>query len=94
MPETALNAGTAVGTGYGESKWVSEQILHVAGQQTRLSTVIVRVGQLCGSSKSGSWNEWEWFPSIVQSSKLVRCLPDDGSVSDSSIIVYWRNNKP
>lgn len=74
----------AVGNGYGESKWVSEQILHIAGKETNLSTVIVRVGQLCGSSISGSWNEWEWFPSIIQSYSDVMCLPDDGRVSTST----------
>ena len=72
---------TAVGMGYGESKWVASRILQVARERTPLRSVVVRIGQLCGDSQTGSWNPWEWFPSIVRSSKVIECLPELKGVS-------------
>ncbi|KAF8315479.1 acetyl-CoA synthetase-like protein [Cantharellus anzutake] len=68
-PRTVLNAG-----GYGESKWVAEQILARVAQETPLKPVVVRVGQLSGG-KNGSWNTSEWIPAIVKSGEVVRALP-------------------
>lgn len=70
-PNIAVMAG-----GYSQSKWISERILDIANVTAGTKNVIVRVGQLCGSRIKGSWNPWEWFPAIVQSHKLVHCLPD------------------
>lgn len=81
MPEIFLQADVAVGNGYGESKWVAESILDAARKKTALQPVVVRVGQLCGSTVNGSWNPWEWFPAIVQSSEAVDCLPNGIGVS-------------
>ena len=82
VPEEVLpNPHVAVSNGYGESKWVAEQILDIVAKQTELSTIVVRVGQVCGSRTNGSWNQWEWFPAIVQSYKVARCLPDNAGVS-------------
>ncbi|EPQ59006.1 acetyl-CoA synthetase-like protein [Gloeophyllum trabeum ATCC 11539] len=69
----------AVGTGYTESKWVSEEILLKAAAHTALDPMIVRVGQVCGGS-DGAWNVQEWFPSIVQSGPILKCLPEDQRV--------------
>ena len=76
-PEIALQAG------YGQSKWVAEQVLDVAGKATPLQAAVVRVGQLSGSQSNGSWNPWEWFPALVQSGKIsgVDCLPNAEGVS-------------
>ena len=73
--ETFVAVESAIGSGYGESKWVSEKILSVAGSETTLCPTVVRVGQVAGG-KNGSWNKMEWLPSIVQSASLVKCLPD------------------
>ncbi|THH19547.1 hypothetical protein EW146_g1644 [Bondarzewia mesenterica] len=71
----------AVGTGYSESKWVAERILDAAAEKTPLRPVVVRLGQVSGDV-NGSWNESEWFPSVVKSALSVKCLPDlDGLVS-------------
>lgn len=78
--EEYVEASVAVGSGYTESKWVSEQILREAGRQTSLKSLIVRVGQLCGGL-NGHWNSNEWFPSMVQSAEVVGCFPDDEKVS-------------
>ncbi|KAK7050038.1 hypothetical protein VNI00_005470 [Paramarasmius palmivorus] len=65
---------TAIGSGYAESKWVAEKILVKASEQTTLRPVIVRIGQICGGL-DGSWNAAEWFPTLVASGQVLRCLP-------------------
>lgn len=71
----------AIGTGYGESKWVSEEILQRAARATSLTSTVARCGQLTGGP-SGAWNEQEWFPSLVKSSVTLGKIPDtDGLVS-------------
>ncbi|KAI0784440.1 male sterility protein-domain-containing protein, partial [Abortiporus biennis] len=72
--EPALNASMPAGSGYGESKWVSERILAIASERTGLKTTSVRIGQLSGD-KTGYWNEREWFPSLVKSGIFTHCLP-------------------
>lgn len=74
LPELPIEAQVAVGTGYTESKWVSEHILGVASATTRLKTIIVRVGQISGGP-NGFWSTKEWFPAVIQSTKYVSCLP-------------------
>lgn len=70
----------ALGNGYSESKWVSEQILKKASESAPLRSTIVRCGQLTGGP-SGSFNQHEWFPSIVKSSVKLHKLPDTIGVS-------------
>ncbi|KAL0569047.1 Mycolipanoate synthase [Marasmius crinis-equi] len=63
--------------GYSESKWVGEKIILAASESTGLECTVVRVGQLCGSHSSGTWNIKEWFPTMVQVSSVIKVLPDD-----------------
>ncbi|ESK89266.1 hypothetical protein Moror_5151 [Moniliophthora roreri MCA 2997] len=65
---------TAIGSGYAESKWVAEKILVKAAEQTTLRPVIVRIGQISGGP-DGSWSAAEWFPTLVASGQVLRCLP-------------------
>ncbi|KAJ8082616.1 putative NRPS-like protein biosynthetic cluster [Marasmius tenuissimus] len=65
---------TAIGSGYAESKWVAEKILVKAAAQTPLKPCIVRIGQICGGL-DGSWSAAEWFPTLVASGPVLRCLP-------------------
>ncbi|KIJ41947.1 hypothetical protein M422DRAFT_229444 [Sphaerobolus stellatus SS14] len=76
LPEDAVAADVAVGTGYTESKWVSEQILGKVWETTPLKPLTVRVGQLCGGP-NGAWNTREWLPSLVHSATVVKCLPTE-----------------
>ncbi|THG97397.1 hypothetical protein EW026_g4592 [Hermanssonia centrifuga] len=76
IKEGLVEPSVAEGTGYSESKWVSEQILARALNETPLRTVAVRVGQLSGSSISGAWKIAEWLPTLVRSSVHLQCLPD------------------
>ncbi|KAJ3535272.1 hypothetical protein NM688_g7002 [Phlebia brevispora] len=73
--ETQIEPEIAIGSGYTESKWVSERLLQVILEKSPLRPVIIRIGQLCGSMKSGYWNEAEWFPSLVRSSAFLKCFP-------------------
>jgi hypothetical protein len=80
VEEVLSNPEIAVGTGYSESKWVAERILDAAAERTALRPVVVRLGQVCGDG-SGTWNESEWFPSLVKSALTLGCLPSvDGPV--------------
>ncbi len=62
--------------GYGESKHVAEHILHDVGEKAGVPSTILRVGQIAGPlSSKGVWNEDEWVPALVKSSKALGCLP-------------------
>lgn len=79
--EMLPNPETSVGTGYSESKWVAERILDAAADRTALQPTVVRFGQVCGDG-NGTWNETEWFPSLVKSALTLGCLPSlDGTVA-------------
>lgn len=78
--EMLPNSETAVGTGYSESKWVAERILDAAAERTALQPAVVRFGQVCGDG-NGTWNETEWFPSLVKSALTLGCLPSLDGVS-------------
>lgn len=57
--------------GYGESKWVSEQICAEASSSAR----VLRVGQIAGDTKHGVWNTAEAIPAIVQTGLTIGALP-------------------
>ena len=78
--EMLINPETSVGTGYSESKWVAERILDAAAERTALQPAVVRFGQVCGDG-NGTWNETEWFPSLVKSALALGCLPSLDGVS-------------
>lgn len=63
------------GSGYGSSKAVAEQVLRRASTETALKTIVVRIGQLSGSSVNGAWNRSDWVPIMLASAPFVHCLP-------------------
>ncbi|KII85378.1 hypothetical protein PLICRDRAFT_313944 [Plicaturopsis crispa FD-325 SS-3] len=69
-----LDATYALGTGYSESKWITESVVLRAGEQTALRPAIVRVGQLCGGS-GGTWVPNEWPTLMFVLSQVYGCLP-------------------
>jgi len=79
VPEEPIsNAGYAVGGGYGEGKYVAEQILAKSG----LHATSFRIGQVSGGTTNGAWSTAEWLPILVKSSIALGALPDaDGVVS-------------
>lgn len=98
--EPSLRPVCAIGSGYTESKWVTESILERAAERTALRPVIVRVGQLSqsdptsfraegtdqaiGGSRNGRWKHTEWLPVLVRSGQILRCLPRPAGVRDPS----------
>ncbi|KAI0739441.1 acetyl-CoA synthetase-like protein [Daedaleopsis nitida] len=82
VPEVSMNdPAFAFGSGYSESKWVTEHMLENVSRQTGVHTVVMRLGQVAGD-RLGYWNEKEWFPSLVKSALFQRCLPDiEGTVA-------------
>jgi len=80
-PEVAAEVEMALGSGYGESKWICEEILAISRAETSLQPVIVRIGQVSGCV-NGYWKPSEWIPSIIQSVTITGCLPSSGRVSE------------
>ncbi|KAJ6500294.1 hypothetical protein DFH09DRAFT_944969 [Mycena vulgaris] len=74
LEQSIPDAKTSAGLGYGESKWVTEQMLESAGQKTALNPVVVRPGQLSGGV-GGAWKTSEWFPTLLRASQLLGNLP-------------------
>ena len=80
VPEEGVEASSAIGMGYTESKWIAEEILLRVSEQANIRTTSVRLGQVCGD-QLGHWNEKEWFPALVKTAQFQRCLPDIEGVS-------------
>ncbi|TBU32715.1 acetyl-CoA synthetase-like protein [Dichomitus squalens] len=75
IPEVSLDPSSPLGSGYGESKWIAEQVLYNVAQRAGVPIVVVRLGQISGD-KTGHWNEREWFPALVKSASLTSHLPN------------------
>lgn len=80
IPENILSDSSApIPMGYGQSKYIAERILGYAAADGKLpntDVTVVRVGQVAGpSDMSGTWNRWEWFPSLVTSSFHLGMVP-------------------
>ncbi|KAJ5733691.1 hypothetical protein N7493_002477 [Penicillium malachiteum] len=65
-------------SGYGEAKWVCERMLdETLHKFPRLfRAMVVRPGQISGSSTSGFWNPVEHFAFLVKSAQSLRAWPD------------------
>ncbi|KAL4260475.1 Adenylate-forming Reductase [Pleurotus pulmonarius] len=76
--EVFRDARVAIGTGYGESKYVVERILAASG----IHACSLRIGQICGGEPNGAWSFTDWVPILVKSSIGLKALPDTtGTVS-------------
>ncbi|KAF7362617.1 General substrate transporter [Mycena venus] len=79
-PEELTELGGDIGgsTGYGQSKFVAEQIIGKSG----MTASILRIGQVCGAPPNGAWATNDWFPILVKTSLNLGFLPlADGVVS-------------
>jgi thioester reductase-like protein len=77
--EIALTPSIAQPIGYAESKAVAEQILAAAVKSGHINASIVRIGQIAGpiNEENGrKWNEHEWFPLLLKTSKALGKIPD------------------
>ncbi|TFK49392.1 hypothetical protein OE88DRAFT_1662947 [Heliocybe sulcata] len=65
----------SLGSGYSESKWVSERLLDIAMEKVPgFTATTVRVHQLTGGL-NGAWKPSEWFPAMVSASLALKCFP-------------------
>ncbi|KAG1738262.1 putative aminoadipate reductase [Suillus lakei] len=79
VPEEFLgDPSMAIGSGYGESKHVAEQIITRSG----LLATSLRVGQIAGGP-TGAWATTDWVPILVKSSLAL------GSLLDLPGVVSW-----
>ncbi|KAF8896177.1 hypothetical protein BD779DRAFT_1608500 [Infundibulicybe gibba] len=79
VPEEPMaDAAIAIGGGYGEGKYVSEQIVINSGLQASS----FRIGQISGGMPNGAWSVTEWVPALVKTSLALGALPlADGVIS-------------
>ncbi|KAI2784911.1 acetyl-CoA synthetase-like protein [Daldinia loculata] len=81
VPEEVLSepAELVLRQGYARSKYVGERLLDawaLSGAANKRRAAVLRVGQVAGPvAAGGAWNPWEWFPSLVRSSKFLGVLP-------------------
>ncbi|KAG1866982.1 putative aminoadipate reductase [Suillus tomentosus] len=79
VPENLLSdPSMAIGSGYGESKHVAEQII----ARSNLKATSLRVGQITGGP-TGAWATTDWVPILVKSSLAL------GSLLDLPGVVSW-----
>lgn len=91
VPEIAMDDPEVTAPfGYPEAKWVCEQILLRSAQlhESQLEPIVVRVGQLTGSTTAASWSSTEHIPSIIKSSQYLGALPDIGGVSIHPLLPF------
>ncbi|KAF8054252.1 putative aminoadipate reductase [Lyophyllum atratum] len=69
--EVVEDAGVAVGSGYGEGKYVAERIVVGSG----LQATSFRIGQISGGLPNGAWATSDWLPILVKSSLALGALP-------------------
>lgn len=78
--------------GYGESKYVAEQLLDEAGKSSGVSAAICRVGQLAGPVlKGGIWNKQEWLPSVSSTPAISAHVFSVGFCAD--MVVYLAHSQ-
>ncbi|KAF5356672.1 hypothetical protein D9757_013209 [Collybiopsis confluens] len=71
-PEKLISdAKHAVGSGYGESKYIAERILAKSG----LRAASFRIGQISGLKSNGAWPIHEWIPATVNAALRLGSLP-------------------
>ncbi|KAL9609620.1 MAG: hypothetical protein Q9167_005621 [Letrouitia subvulpina] len=64
-----------LGTGYGQSKWVSEQLIREAGRRG-LNGMIVRPGYVSGESQSGVTNTDDFLVRYLKTCTQLRAAPN------------------
>ncbi|KAJ7892397.1 putative aminoadipate reductase [Mycena leptocephala] len=71
-PEDTLNDPSVAMGGYGQSKYVAEQII----AKSKLgSATCLRIGQVCGALPKGAWATSDWVPILVKTSITLGQLP-------------------
>lgn len=74
--ELSSDPEDAGGIGYSQSKWVAENICAAAASKLDMRVDIARLGQLCGDTSRGVWNQSEAWPLLIKASVDVGAFPD------------------
>lgn len=61
--------------GYGQTKWVAEQLVHEAGRRG-LPVRIIRAGTISGHSTTGAANAWDLLSALLVEAIHLGCAPD------------------
>lgn len=83
VPEERVSISAVLPTGYCEGKWVCERMLDETLHRYPglFRPMVVRPGQISGSTTSGVWNPVEHFAFMVKSAQSLRSWPDlDGTL--------------
>ncbi|KAI0109236.1 putative polyketide synthase [Nemania sp. FL0031] len=77
VPEERMSLESVLPTGYGDAKYICELMLDATLHQhpDRFRAMVVRPGQIAGSSTSGYWNPMEHLSFLFKSSQTLRALP-------------------
>ena len=93
IPEAIVSSPSAQDrTGYGESKYIAEQLLDYGARQYDMRVTILRLGQIAGPALNlkGEWTSREWLPSLVLSSGYLRKLPVSLGGGDVAVVdIDW-----
>lgn len=84
VPEERMPIEAVLPTGYGDAKYVCELMLDATLHKhpDRFRAMVVRPGQIAGSSTSGFWNPMEHLSFLWKSSQTLKALPNfDGILS-------------
>ncbi|KAJ5140775.1 hypothetical protein N7448_004183 [Penicillium atrosanguineum] len=78
IPEERVSISAVLPTGYCEGKWVCERMLDETLHRypTLFRPMVVRPGQIAGSTTSGVWNPQEHFAFMVKSAQSLGAWPD------------------
>lgn len=75
IPERRHGWEAVASMGYGQSKWVAEEICVAAAEKAGLNTRVVRIGQVAGDTQHGIWSATEAFPTTVRCALTIGALP-------------------
>ncbi|KAK4703977.1 hypothetical protein P7C70_g2238, partial [Phenoliferia sp. Uapishka_3] len=76
VPEAVLDdPEVAQAMGYAQSKWVTEKLCEIASKTTPVRAVVLRIGQMVGSSMDGRWNQTEAVSLMIKSAETIHALP-------------------
>jgi len=69
----------ALSIGYSESKQISERLLDRAATESGIPVIILRVGQIGGSTTTtqAKWKQQELVPSMLKTSRSIGLIPAD-----------------
>ncbi|KAK1144930.1 Type I Iterative Polyketide synthase (PKS) [Aspergillus melleus] len=105
IPEEPTKIEWVLPNGYGEAKYICERILDETLHQhpDRFEAMVIRPGQIAGSSVSGYWNSTEHLPAIIKSAQTLKLLPDFhgvvswtpvDAVAGTAVDLLLRTHKP